>query len=71
MVERVRYVKDEPTLHRDASNMALINTDKNAFALYKSKRSDAGKTQKLHDDVEQLKSDISEIKNLLQNLARG
>ena len=33
--------------------------------------SDAGKTQKLHDDVEQLKSDISEIKSMLQNLARG
>ncbi len=71
MKETIRYVTDEPKLHRDASNMALINTDKNAFAVYKSKRSDAGKTQKLHDDVEQLKSDISEIKNLLQNLARG
>ena len=71
MVERVRYVTDEPTLHRDASNMALINTDKSAFALNKAKRSDANKTQKLHDDVEQLKSDMSEIKNLLLNLARG
>ena len=69
--ETIRYVTDEPKFARDASNMALINTDKNAFAVYKSKRSDAGKTQKLHDDVEQLKSDISEIKNLLQNLARG
>ena len=69
--ETIRYTTDEPTFARDASNMALINTDKNAFAVYKSKRSDAGKTQKLHDDVEQLKSDISEIKNLLQNLARG
>ena len=71
MVERVRYVTDEPTLHRDASNMALINTDRNAFELYKSRRKDAIEAKTLHNDVEKLKSDIGEIKELLQNLVRG
>ena len=51
--------------------MALINTDKNAYALFKARRSDTDKAKQLHHDVEQLKSDISEIKSMLQNLARG
>ena len=61
--EIIRYVTDEPKFARDASNMALINTDKNAYTLFKAKQ--------LHHDVEQLKSDIGEIKSMLQNLARG
>ena len=69
--ETIRYVTDEPKFARDASNMALINTDKNAYALFKARRSDTDKAKQLHHDVEQLKSDISEIKSMLQNLARG
>jgi hypothetical protein len=51
--------------------MALINTDRNAFELYKSRRKDAIEAKTLHNDVEKLKSDIGEIKELLQNLVRG
>jgi hypothetical protein len=69
--EIIRYVTDEPKFARDASNMALINTDKNAYTLFKARRSDTDKAKQLHHDVEQLKSDIGEIKSMLQNLARG
>jgi|TARA_R110000744_G_scaffold319176_1_gene425517 hypothetical protein len=51
--------------------MALINTDRNAFSIYKSRRADATQAKDLHQDVEQLKSDMSEIKGMLQNLVRG
>ena len=71
MKETIRYVTDEPKLHRDASNMALINTDKNAYALFKARRSDTDKAKQLHDEVEQLKSDIGEIKSMLRDLVRG
>jgi hypothetical protein len=51
--------------------MALINTDRNAYSLYKSRRKDALAAKQLHNDVEELKSDIGEIKRMIQNLARG
>mgnify|MGYP000150209925 CR=1 FL=1 len=69
--ETIRYVTDDPKFARDASNMALINTDKNAYSVFKARRSDTDKAKRLHDEVEQLKSDIGEIKNMLQNLVRG
>jgi hypothetical protein len=69
--ETIRYVTDDPKFARDASNMALINTDKNAYSIFKAKRSDADTAKRLHHEVESLKSDISEIKLMLQNLARG
>ena len=55
--------------------MALINKDRRSLELYKKQR-DAGlkesaKAQQLQNDVEQLKSDIGEIKDLLRNIARG
>jgi len=67
----IRYVTDNESYVRDTTNMALINTDRNAFSIYKSRRADATQAKDLHQDVEQLKSDMSEIKGMLQNLVRG
>ena len=69
--ETIRYVTDNPKFARDVSNMALINTDKNAYSVFKARRSDTDKAKQLYQEVEQLKSDIGEIKNMLQNLVRG
>jgi|TARA_A100001391_G_scaffold58176_1_gene35761 hypothetical protein len=71
MSDVVRYETDNDSYDRDPNSMALINTDRNAFELYKSRRKDAIEAKTLHNDVEKLKSDIGEIKELLQNLVRG
>jgi len=71
MSEHIRYETDNDSFDRDPNSMALINTDRNAYSLYKSRRKDALAARQLHNDVEELKSDIGEIKRMLQNLARG
>ena len=71
MSDVVRYETDNDSYDRDPNSMALINTDRNAVELYKSRRKDAIEAKTLHNDVEKLKSDIGEIKELLQNLVRG
>ena len=51
--------------------MALINRDRRSLEIYKARREEGFKAEQLQAEVEQLKSDIGEIKSLLQNLARG
>ena len=75
MSEGKLYQTEKRTLFREPNSMALINKDRRSLELYKKQR-DAGlkeraKAQQLQNDVEQLKSDIGEIKDLLRNIARG
>lgn len=44
---------------------AVVNTDNNGLAAYRKARNDMIKQQK---EYEQLKSDVADIKSLLQNL---
>jgi len=66
-----RFVTEKEQYVRDLSNMALINRDVEAFRLYKAQREEAKKAKQIYNDVEQLKSDIAEIKNMLLSLSRG
>lgn len=69
MMKRVVTEKEEYV--RDLSNMALINRDKEALKLYKVRREESKKAKVLYDEVEQIKADIAEIKNLLLSVSRG
>ena len=56
-------------LYRDNSTGAIINTDKNLFDNTKQAKSASGIIKGLQSDVEILKSELSEIKNLLREIA--
>ncbi len=65
-------IKDNPTLIRDVTNRALLNTDVEGLEKYKAQRLLAKKRieeqEEMKNKVEKLEQDISEIKNLLQQL---
>jgi hypothetical protein len=65
-------IKDNPTLVRDVTNRALLNTDVEGLEKYKAQRLLAKKRieeqEEMKNKVEKLEQDISEIKNLLQQL---
>lgn len=56
---------------RDKSNKALLNTDKVGLAKYKSEKMRMGMIQKTQYEVESLKSEMSEIKMLLQQILKS
>ena len=58
-------VKDEPTLERDIVSKAIINTDISAYNKYMiRKKLSEEKNQELVD----LKNEVNELKELVQNL---
>jgi hypothetical protein len=52
-------------LSRDNATGAIINTDKTLFDNTKQAKSASGIIKRLQSDVETLKNELSEIKNLL------
>ena len=67
----MEYVETENKgIVRDVHSHALINTDKNAFSLYKAKRESDKNAKCLVTDVQNLKQDIFEIKQMLHNLIK-
>lgn len=61
---------EESAFARDTSSMALINTDAAAFAHYKAQREKAMQVRDLCQEVDALKDDIKEIKQMLIQLTR-
>ena len=55
---------------RDTSTMAIINTDRQAFALYKAARKKGSAVEELSAEVQLVKNDMQEIKNMLTQLTR-
>ena len=60
-------VKDNDHLYRDVNSGAIINTDNSAFEKYKRSKL---KFQNMEHELNYLKSEISEIKNLLKQLVQ-
>lgn len=54
--------------HRDTANHALINTNKEAYKLYKMQRSSNQIIEDLQTEMNSLKNDVSDIKHMLQQL---
>lgn len=63
-------VKDHPGLVRDKRSTAILNTDQEELAKYRSERDQKMKLQQTVNDVAELKNDMAEIKNLLQQLLK-
>ena len=65
-------VKDHPTLFRDPNSKAILVVDSSARTNYNNQKALAMRAaetnQELREEVNQLKSDIGEIKSLLQKL---
>ena len=60
-------VKDNDHLYRDVNTGAIINTDNSAFEKYKRSKL---KFQNMEHELNYLKDEISEIKNLLKQLVQ-
>jgi len=58
-------VKDHPDLVRDTKSKAILNTDVHSLNKYKEEREFKMKLHKIVEENQQMKSEISEIKNLL------
>ncbi len=60
-------VKDHKNLYRDEESGAIISTDSIGYAQYMKTRS---KKRIERDEIEEIKSDIAEIKGLLKEIVR-
>ena len=60
-------VKDHKNLYRDEESGAIISTDSIAYSQYIKTRS---KKRTERDEIEDIKSDIAEIKGLLKEIVR-
>jgi hypothetical protein len=69
----MNYIKvlDHDYLVRDKDTGAIINTDKSVFEEAKKLRNGSTSIKKLQCDVEDLKNELSDIKNLLRELIRN
>lgn len=65
-------IKDDPNLVRDVTNRAILNTDREGLERYRAQRLLAKKRldeqQEMKNKVNKLEQDMSEIKDLLQQL---
>lgn len=60
-------VKDHKNLYRDEESGAIISTDSIGYAQYVKTRS---KKRTERDEIEEIKSDIAEIKGMLKEFVR-
>ena len=66
-------IKDHKGLFRDEESTAIVNTNKEEYLQYMATRqkmnSDKERIKSLENQVDEIKSDIGDIKNLLQIIA--
>lgn len=73
----MKYYKVEgnTNLVRDGETKAIVNTNQNEYKKYVSERlikeKENLKIQNIESDLDRMKSDIEEIKNLLRRLVNG
>lgn len=59
---------EDDNFERDGSNKALINTNIDAYTLYKQRRQQQNDTIHLQNQINNMKDDISEVKKMLMIL---
>ena len=64
----IAKVKDSPGLVRDMGNQAILNTDNAALEAYRRKRNKQKEIDEVISDINNMKSDIDQIKSLMQRL---
>lgn len=65
---QVAKVKDAPGLVRDMGTQAVLNTDISALEAYRRKRNKQQEIDEVISDINNMKSDIDQIKSLMQRL---
>ena len=63
-----KIIKDNTNLIRDEDNNAILNTNINGLEAYKKQRDKQRKVDNMVDDVDKLKNDLKDIKNLLEKI---
>ena len=61
-------VKENERLVRDSSNFAILNTDESAPKSHEQKMAQLRRIKSQETEINNLKNDISEIKDLLKQL---
>ncbi len=61
-------VKDSEDLVKDNNSGAILNINNDALRAYRQARE---KNMRMHEKVNQMENDISEIKSLLNELVKG
>lgn len=61
-------VRENERLVRDGSNFAILNTDKTALEAHNRKIEQLRKAKAHEEEINNLKRDVSEIKDLLRQL---
>lgn len=61
-------IENESGYVKDLSNRAILSTDTAALEAYKLRRKKAAETQAKLDEINTLKQDVAEIKDLLRQL---
>jgi hypothetical protein len=64
----VLKVKDHENLRRDKFSNAVINVDKQEYAIYMKRRQKSERIEYLEQKVSNLQNDIQDIKQMLQQL---
>jgi prefoldin subunit 5 len=62
-------VKDHVNLVRDPKNQAILNTDREKLMDLKNKKQMKDSIQHINEELDTLKKDFREIKELLQQIA--
>lgn len=61
---------DDGSFNRDSGNHALINTNAEAYSLYKQQRAQQKNHNDLQGQIDNLKGDLDDIKSMLSVLIR-
>ena len=73
-LEYYAKVTGKENLVRDERNGAILNVDNNALKSYKMARDNRikqlEKEERMENEIDNIKSDVSEIKDLLKNLIK-
>ena len=64
---RIKKIKDNPDLVKDTSSQAVINTNSNAIL---ARRAQIAQQKMQEDELQSMKNDIAEIKELIKKLGK-
>jgi len=74
MIMKKIKVENHPNLYRDANTNMIVNSDSLSYNSYmnlkKTKEKELNRIEKLESDINQVKNDLGEIKDLLRNLTK-
>jgi trehalose-6-phosphate synthase len=73
MIEKTKLVKieNETAFAKDTISKAVINTDLSGLEAYRARRKKAIELETKLDEINTLKQDVAEIKDLLRQLLRS